>query len=166
QEHKCLIRRIEEALKELDISVWRDTRLLSGQEFQSEINNAIRESKVILVCWSPDSVKSDWVRAEASFGQNAKKLVPATIRTVEIPVPFNLIQSTQFMNWNGSLAAPEWQGIVQSLGGKLNRPGLAEYCALFEKATYDQLRTWLTQYKTDPLVEKVLKRASDLHMQE
>jgi len=166
QQHKCLIRRIEEALKELEISVWRDTRLLSGQAFQDEINTAIRQSKVILVCWSPDSVKSDWVRAEASFGQNARKLVPATIRSVEIPVPFNLIQATNFINWTGSLAAPEWQQLVQSLSVKLDRPGLAEYCALSETATYEQLRTWLTQYRADPLVEKVLKRASDLHLEE
>ncbi len=163
---RCLVRRIEEALKELEISVWRDTRLLSGHEFQNEINQAIRESQIILVCWSPDSVKSDWVRAEASFGQNAKKLVPTTIRNTEIPVPFNLIQATNFVNWNGSLAAPEWQSLIQSIATKLGRPGLSEYCALSEKATYEQLRTWLTQYRTDPLVEKVVKRASDLHMQE
>lgn len=162
-EPKCMVRRIEAALNALKIDVWRDTQLLSGQEYQREINAAIQRSKVLLVCWSPSSVASDFVRAEADFARVRNKLVAVLIRSAEIPVPFNLIQSAPLMAWNGNIASGEWLTTVKGLSKLLGRPGLPEYCELLASGTPEGWTQWLTKYTNDPLAQDALEHANRLH---
>ena len=79
-------------LKRIGYSTWWDTRLLSGEQFEARITEEIRGAKYVIVIWTPQSVRSDWVRAEAQLADKLKKLI--TIRTPDldyarIPLPFN-----------------------------------------------------------------------------
>ena len=162
-EPRCMVRRIEGLLKQLKIEVWRDSGLLPGIEYQREINEALTHSKVVLVCWSPVSVKSDWVRAEADAGRMRGKLIAAIIRPTELPVPFNLVHSTDLVSWNGRPSALEWQTLAKGLGRLLNRPGLPEYCQHLDTGTHEAWTDWLTRYKNDPLASDALEIANQLY---
>jgi hypothetical protein len=54
------------------------------------------ESCAVVVIWTADSVRSQWVRAEAGLANNNGKLIPTKTEEVkydEIPPPFNLLHA-------------------------------------------------------------------------
>ena len=60
-------------------SVWWDASLHSGQTFDEVIEQNLRDAKAVVVLWSPRSVASRWVRAEATLADRRNKLAPAII---------------------------------------------------------------------------------------
>ena len=69
-------------------SIWWDKRLRSGQFFDRLIEEALDQSKCLVVVWSRNSTASDWVRAEASEGLRRGILVPVLIDDATLPLPF------------------------------------------------------------------------------
>jgi TIR domain len=54
-------------------SVWWDTNLTAGEIFRKTIDREINAADAVIVIWTPHSVTSDWVVAEADHGA---QLVP------------------------------------------------------------------------------------------
>ncbi|MBT3017409.1 MAG: toll/interleukin-1 receptor domain-containing protein [Candidatus Thiodiazotropha sp. (ex Clathrolucina costata)] len=69
--------------------VWWDIELLPGQKFADEINSVISKAKAVVVLWTPKSVLSDWVKAEAAIAFDRSILIPAWLEKVTIPAPYN-----------------------------------------------------------------------------
>ena len=55
-----------EALTDEGFTVWWDASLHSGETFDEVIERNLRDAKAVVVLWSPRSVASRWVRAEAT----------------------------------------------------------------------------------------------------
>ncbi|MDH3451813.1 MAG: AAA family ATPase, partial [Gammaproteobacteria bacterium] len=60
---------------------------------------AIDQAKCVLVLWSELSVGSDWVRAEASEGLAANKLIPVMLDEVRVPLSFRRLQTASLLTW-------------------------------------------------------------------
>jgi TIR domain len=58
-------RRIAEALRAVGFTVWRDDELPPHRGYADVIEERLRLAKAVVVVWSADAVKSQWVRAEA-----------------------------------------------------------------------------------------------------
>lgn len=115
------------ALKIENLDVWWDTALETGETFDEKIQSVLEKCKAVIVIWSKESVKSDWVRAESSIGRERGILVPVMIQDVNIPVPFNLLQTADLVGWNGDRANPAYRDVVKQvkeLAGKKNVPPL------------------------------------------
>src|SRR5262245_48663238 len=95
---------LHNALKIENLDVWWDEGLETGQTVDEKIQSVLEQAKAVIVIWSKESVKSDWVRAESSIGRERGILVPVMIEPVNIPVPFNLIQTADLIGWNGDRA--------------------------------------------------------------
>jgi hypothetical protein len=80
-----IAQRLATALEGHGWSVWWDRRLHSGQAFDRIIEEAISAARAVVVLWSKNSVGSDWVRAEAAYGLETNKLVPAQIDSATPP---------------------------------------------------------------------------------
>ncbi len=76
-------RRFAEALEADGLSVWWDTALRSGENYDEVTEQALRTAKAVVVLWSKRSVVSRWVRAEATLADRKKTLVPAMIELCE-----------------------------------------------------------------------------------
>ena len=61
------------------LNVWWDDSLRAGQDYHDAIMEALEASKAVIVIWSPNAYKSEWVRDEAARAKDAKKLVPTYI---------------------------------------------------------------------------------------
>ena len=112
---------LAKALKIENLDVWWDTALETGQTFDEKIQGALEQAKAVIVIWSKESVKSDWVRAESSIGRERGILVPIMIQPVNIPVPFNLIHTADLIGWHGDRAHPAYRDVVKqvkTLAGK------------------------------------------------
>src|SRR5438477_7133745 len=79
REDQAVARRYADALEAQGFSVWWDADLRSGEAFDEAIEAALRAAKAVVVLWSPTSVVSRWVRAEATLADRNKTLVPVVI---------------------------------------------------------------------------------------
>lgn len=112
---------LAKALKIENLDVWWDTALETGQTFDEKIQAALEQCKAVIVIWSKESVKSDWVRAESSIGRERGILVPVMIQPVNIPVPFNLLHTADLISWHGDRAHAGYRDVVKqvkTLAGK------------------------------------------------
>ncbi len=98
-------------------SVWWDAVLRSGQTFDEVIEKELRAARAVVVLWSPRSVASRWVRAEATLADRSDKLVPVIIESCDLPIIFELTHAAALADWTGDTSDRRWQGLVSDLRG-------------------------------------------------
>lgn len=104
-----------EAFVDEGFSVWWDASLHSGETFDEVIERKLRESKAVVVLWSPRSVASRWVRAEATQADRKNKLVPAMIEPCDRPVIFELTHTADLCDWTGDITDIHWRTFMDDL---------------------------------------------------
>lgn len=100
---------IAQLLEKSGFSVWWDNSLRAGQTYDEVTERHLREAAAIVVLWSKESVKSKWVRAEATLGERTSSIVPAMIEEADRPIMFELVQTADLVGWNGDEADARWQ---------------------------------------------------------
>src|SRR5262249_25129875 len=76
----------------------------------------------VVVLWSKESVRSRWVRAEASSAAGRNCLIPVLIDDAQLPLEFTLIQGAELRNWNGDTTHPEFSRLAQAVQEMLRKP--------------------------------------------
>ena len=104
-----------DALRALGYGVWRDDELPAHRAYSEVIEERIKAAKAVLVLWSNDATRSQWVRAEADAAREAGTLVQVSLDGVLPPMPFNQIQCADLQGWNGEASMPGWQKAVSSI---------------------------------------------------
>jgi len=79
--------RIAEALKALGYRVWRDDELPVHRAYADVIAERVEAAKAVVVVWSDDAVRSEWVRSEADKARADHKLVQLNLDGAELPMP-------------------------------------------------------------------------------
>jgi TolB-like protein len=103
------------------LGVWWDTALRSGEAYDEVTEAALRGAKAVVVLWSPRSVVSRWVRAEATIADRCKTLVPVMIEPCERPIMFELTQTAELSHWTGDAADRAWQAFLSDVRRFVNR---------------------------------------------
>lgn len=104
-----------EALQAEGFTVWWDKVLRAGQTYDEVTEQMLRDSSVVVVLWSTTSVKSKWVRAEATLGQRDAHLMPAMIEEADRPIMFELTQTADLIGWEGDRTDEHWKGFVADI---------------------------------------------------
>ena len=112
---RAVAQRFAERFEAEGFTVWWDAALYSGQTFDEVIEAELRAAKVVVVLWSPRSVTSRWVRAEATLADRHNKLVPAIIEPCERPIIFELTHTADLSHWSGEPGDRAWQGFLQDV---------------------------------------------------
>ena len=107
-------RRFAEGLEREGLSVWWDQTLRSGEAYDEVTEAALKSAKAVVVLWSPRSVVSRWVRAEATIADRNKTLVPVMIEPCERPIMFELTQTAELGHWTGDSGDPAWRGFPRA----------------------------------------------------
>lgn len=115
REERSAARHFADCFAREGFSVWWDAVLRSGQTFDEVIERELRASKAVVVLWSPRSVSSRWVRAEATLADRGNKLVPVIIEPCTLPIIFELTQAADLSKWNGDTGDANWQTLVSDL---------------------------------------------------
>lgn len=95
--------------------VWLDDALPAHRAYADVIEERLREAKAVVVIWSSDAVRSQWVRAEADYARNAGTLVQLSIDGAIPPLPFNQIHCAQLSGWDGDKDSSVWRTIMESV---------------------------------------------------
>src|SRR5918995_1648684 len=85
-------RKVEQALEAHGYSVWRDDELPAHRTYADVIEERLKSAKAVVVLWSAEATKSQWVRAEADAAREVGTLIQASIDATMPPIPFNQIQ--------------------------------------------------------------------------
>src|SRR4051794_15832902 len=65
-------------------TVWWDTDLIIGDQFQDVITTRLARALAVIVIWSPVSVESNWVQSEAGRAMKRKVLIPVYTSDLDI----------------------------------------------------------------------------------
>jgi TolB-like protein len=112
REDQATAQRFAEGFEAQGFSVWWDVTLRPGETFDEVTEAALRDAKAVVVLWSPRSISSRWVRAEAAIADRNKTLVPVMIEPCNRPVMFELTQTANLARWTGEASDPAWRGFL------------------------------------------------------
>ncbi len=118
-------RRFADGLAGEGLTVWWDAALRAGETFDEVIENALKAAKSVIVLWSPRSVTSRWVRAEATLADRRNKLVPVIIEQCDRPIIFELTHTTDLSNWDGAISDPAWRNMIKDVHQLVDRASAA-----------------------------------------
>jgi TolB-like protein len=121
REDQATAQRFAEAFERDGFSVWWDVTLRSGETYDEVTEAALRGAKAVVVLWSPRSVQSHWVRAEATIAHRAKTLIPAVIAPCDKPVMFELTQTADLMHWQGEAEDKVWRSFLADVRRMVGR---------------------------------------------
>src|SRR6266581_5522954 len=111
---------LADTLSKAGLSVWLDRKgIQEGAAFDTQIEEAIAQTSVVIVIWSEHSVKSDWVRAEAAYALGKHKLLPISIDQSEPPLQFMQIQTIDFRYWDRTSNHHAFQQLAGALAKRL-----------------------------------------------
>jgi adenylate cyclase len=106
---------VAEALCAEGYRAWRDNELPAHRSYADVIEERLKAADAVVVLWSADAAKSQWVRAEADAARTAGTLVQATLDGSIPPMPFNQIQCASLKEWDGDTETPGWRKLRDSV---------------------------------------------------
>ncbi|HEV2365118.1 MAG TPA: TIR domain-containing protein [Caulobacteraceae bacterium] len=106
---------VAEALRALGYQVWLDDQLPAHRAYADVIQERLKAAKAVVVIWSADAAKSEWVRSEASVAREAGTLVQSTVDKSPLPMPFDQIECADLRGWTCRADSPGWRKVVESV---------------------------------------------------
>ncbi len=106
---------VADGLRALGYKVWRDDELPAHRAYAEVIEERLQAAKAVVVIWSADAVRSEWVQSEADSARMNRKLVQLTVDGSSLPRPFDRIQCADMVGWTGDPDAPGWRKVVASV---------------------------------------------------
>jgi TIR domain-containing protein len=119
--HKDLERvaNISRALADLDVSVWSDQKIRAGEQWMTEIEKALTEAKVLVLCVSPSFLASDWAQFEIGVALSRSrdagvKVIPILLNDSIVPEALNRFQFIDARRLSTDQVAAEIQKAVEA----------------------------------------------------
>jgi adenylate cyclase len=107
--------KVAKALRALGYGVWRDDELPAHRSFSEVIEERLKAAKAVVVIWSAEAVKSEWVQSEADRARTDRKLVQLSVDGTPLPMPFDRIQCADLTGWSGDIDAAGWKKVAGSI---------------------------------------------------
>lgn len=160
---------LAEYLRATGRSVFWDRDIPAGATFEQVIDREIDDARCVVVLWSVESVKSDWVRAEAAEGLRRGILLPVLLDDVRLPLQHRQVQGLAAWDKSIKLHAELVQALDRiltgDLGARASAAGWAEAPRRKHAPTHDE-RPWdpedVLLGDPDPAIGSLLSYATDL----
>ena len=118
--------RVEQALRDAGHAVWRDSELPAHRSYAEVIEERLKSAKAVVVLWSAEATKSQWVRAEADAARELGTMIQARLDATMPPIPFNQIQCADLSGWDGEPDHFGWGKLKVSVDTLAGGPGAPE----------------------------------------
>jgi len=156
-EDRDMAKLIARRLRALKFRVWFDQKQTDETFDAKDARNAMN-SQSILVLWSENAVKSDWVRAAASVGHSR----PGTLVQIGLDktIPYEPFRLDKRFSLEGMTSRKTPEGFyqaVEELGRRDGRTDLREWMGFGPKDD-DERDAWLAAHPGDPLAVDVRKK--------
>lgn len=120
REDEARVARLARALESAGFSLWWDRQLPAGEDWRSEIEQALDSAKVVVVCWTRLSVGPDgsFVRDEAA--RAGKRILPVFLEKVQAPLGFGSVQGIDLSHWKGNAKDHFFRDLVEAIQARLD----------------------------------------------
>lgn len=115
REDEARAAQIARGLETMGLDVFWDNEIPPGQTWADYIEGKLAGCKVVIVLWSANSTKSQWVREEARMGRDKAKLIPVMIDGSPAPFGFGEVQAADLSSWRGEATHAGWQRFSQAV---------------------------------------------------
>lgn len=123
REDKPLVKLLAHVLERKGWSVWWDVRIPAGQSYEEVIEKALKTAKSVVVVWTKNSVKSQFVKNEAKRGLRRNVLIPVMLLDeVEIPLEFEHLQVAYLIDWQPEQEHAGFAQFLDDLMGVIGAP--------------------------------------------
>ena len=128
REDAAKVRKLVAALREAGLDTWWDEDIPPSAPWEATIEQALRDAKTVVVCWSPASVASENVRSEARVAREDGRLIQAFVKPCSPPLFFGERQGVDLSSWRGRPGDPRIREVVEAIerktsGGATAAPG-------------------------------------------
>jgi adenylate cyclase len=113
---------VADRLRSQGHGVWRDDELPAHRTYGEVIEERLKAANAVVVLWSADAARSQWVRAEADAARQAGTLVQASVDGTVPPLPFNQIQCADLTGWDGAGDHHGWRKLKASVAALIAGP--------------------------------------------
>lgn len=149
-EDRDMAKLITRRLRALKFKVWLDQKQ-TDDTFDAKDARDAMNSQSMLVLWSENAVKSDWVRAAASIGHSRAGMLVQTGLDKTIPYePFKLDKRYKLEGMTSRKIPQDFYKVVEELGRRDGRTDLRKWMD-FGTRDDDKRAKWLADHPTDPL---------------
>lgn len=161
-EDRDMAKLVARRLRALKFKVWLDQKQTDDTFDAKDARNA-SNSQSMLVLWSENAVKSDWVRAAASIGHSRPGMLVQAGLDKTIPYePFKRDKRHSLVGMTSRKLPEGFYEVIEELGRRDGRTDLREWMG-FKKADEEEKDDWLKAHPTDPLaIHAEKKKARDL----
>lgn len=115
REDKARAEQVAKGLEGAGLDVFWDSEIPPGQTWADYIEDKLSKCKAVIVLWSENSTRSQWVREEARMGRDRGTLIPAMIDASQAPFGFGEVQAANLATWNGANDHVEWRRFVEAV---------------------------------------------------
>jgi hypothetical protein len=117
REDSARAEQVARGLEQAGLDVFWDNEIPPGTTWADYIEQKLTQCKALIVLWSADSTKSQWVREEARMGRDKGVLIPVMIDNSTPPFGFGEVQAANLAAWNGEADHPGWRRFVDAVQG-------------------------------------------------
>jgi len=115
RENLAAVGRLVEALRTEGIGVWWDQDIAPNAAWEATIEQALAAAKLVIVAWSPASVASENVKAEARWARTQGRLLQVFVEACEPPLFFGERQGVDLKAWSGAGSDPAFRSVLEAV---------------------------------------------------
>lgn len=125
REDRARAEQVAQGLAAVGVDVFWDNEIPPGQTWADYIEQKLTQCKALIVLWSEESTKSQWVREEARMGRDKGIMIPVMIDASTPPFGFGEVQAANLAGWNGEADNPNWARFVDAVKRVISAPAPA-----------------------------------------
>lgn len=112
---KAFAKKLAGELESQGMKVWWDFEgLKGGQDWQKEIERAIKQCDFFLVALTPDAIASEWVGNEITYASQAQKtIIPLHLKKCDLPIGLIKKQYIDFEKQSQKAALKQLLGLLK-----------------------------------------------------
>lgn len=116
------VRPLYDALKQQGWTVfWDHATIQTGEQWSHIIEANLNASDCVIVVWTANAVKSEYVLDEATRARNRNILIPVSLDQTPPPIGFGMRQTTDLTDWDGKTDHPKFAAISRPLLDKMRQ---------------------------------------------
>ena len=115
RENLAAVGRLVEALRAEGIGVWWDQDIAPNAAWEATIEKALAAAKLVIVAWSPASVASENVKAEARRARTQGRLLQVFVEACEPPLFFGERQGVDLKHWSGEASDAAFRAVLEAV---------------------------------------------------
>jgi TolB-like protein len=123
RENLAAVGRLVEALRAEGIGVWWDQDIPPNAAWEATIERALAAAKLVIVAWSPASVASENVKAEARGARAQGRLLQVFVDACEPPLFFGERQGVDLKSWSGAASEAAFRSVLEAIRSGLGSSG-------------------------------------------